>query len=189
MAKKRNGKNFGESLQGGLAYPWNKASRLLNGLWLLLPIFGWFALLGYFKRIVRELILKQNKELPAFGNFWFNFKEGIIIFVFFIPTWIVLMLISLVPFFGGILNLLINIFILPWLVMNFFIKEEFSALWDLRKAFDIVFGNAKEYIIAYVKTIIYTVIYGLLSLVLIGIPPSLFGGYYFLAEFYKKFKK
>ncbi|MBD3354476.1 DUF4013 domain-containing protein [Candidatus Woesearchaeota archaeon] len=181
--------DFGESLKQGLKYPWNKASRLWNILWLIVPIFGWFALIGYGKKIIRELISGKRKKIPMFGNPWVNFKQGVIVIVMFIPTMIALGIINMIPVVGGTLYMLISIFILPWLTMNFFIEETFSSLWDVRKAFDIVFGNAMEYIIAYLKTLIYSVIYGLLSIVLIGIPCYTFGYFYFLTEFYSTYKK
>lgn len=187
-SSQKTSENFGNSLEKGLKYPWNKASKLWNILWVFLPIFGWFALAGYGKKIVRELILKQNKHLPAFGGFWNNFQQGVIIFVFFIPTWIVLSLINFIPFVGWIFYFFLTIFIIPWLTMNFFIKEKFAALWDIQKAFDVVFSHGKEYVFAFLKTIIFSVIYGLLSFVLVGIPAYVFGNMYFLAEFYKKFK-
>jgi len=189
MAKKYRSDEFGESLKKGLKYPWNNASRLLNIFWILLPILGWFALGGYGKKIVRELILKQNKQLPAFGDFWENFKQGIIIFVFMIPTYLVLFLIMLIPFFGRGLYFLALFFLLPWLTMNFFVKETFEALWEVKKAFYIVTNNIVDYLWVLLKTIIFTIIYGLLSIVLVGIPAYAFGKMYFLTEFYKKHKK
>jgi hypothetical protein len=150
--------SFGESLSKGLKYPWNKASRLWYILWVLVPIFGWFALGGYIKKIVKELVKGQRKELPKFGPFWENFVQGIIIFVFLIPTYIVLMLVMAIPLVGEPLYYLIAIFILPWLIMNFFVKGTFSSLWELKKAFDIVTSNAKEYVIAIIKTFIFAVI-------------------------------
>ena len=47
MVKKKNdGEEFKNSLVEGLKYPWQKGVRLWNILWLLLPIFGWFALMA-----------------------------------------------------------------------------------------------------------------------------------------------
>lgn len=187
--KQKTSEEFGKSLKKGLKYPWNKASRLWNILWVLVPIFGWFALAGYSKIIIRELIKGQRKNLPAFGKFWSNFKQGVIIFVFLIPTMFVLNIIGVIPFFGGTLSLLISVFLFPWLIMNFFIEETFNSLWEVKKAFNIVTENIVDYLWAYLKTIIYMIVYGILSIFLIGIPCYSFGGYYFLTEFYKNHKK
>jgi hypothetical protein len=48
----------------GLRYPWAKPGRLWNVLWFLVPIIGWFALLGYVVRIVQALNKGHVKELP-----------------------------------------------------------------------------------------------------------------------------
>ena len=186
MAKKE--KDFSTDLTEGLKYPWNKAGRLWYALWLLIPIFGWLALVGYYKRVIADLVNGKRKELPQFGPFWDNFVVGLKLFIFMIPTIIVLMLISAIPFVGSVLQILISIFMLPWLIINLFMKEDFMALWELKKCFNIVFENAKEYILAYIKTLIYGIIYGILCLVIIGIPCSMFGKMYYLTEFYKRSK-
>jgi hypothetical protein len=74
---------------------------------------------------------------------------------------------------------------LPWLTINFFVKDKFDALWELEKAFKIVTKNFTEYLLALVKTVIFCVIYYLLCFVLVGIPCLQFGSMYYLAKFYK----
>ena len=160
-------------------------------LWIFLiflPFFGWLALIGYNKKIIRELILGQRKELPAFGSFWKNFKAGLIIFIFLIPTMIVSVIISMVPFVGSLLNLFVNIFFLPWLIMNFMVKGTFDSLWEIEKCYKTVFGHAEDFLWAYLKTLVYVFIYGFLSFFLVGLPAYLFGGNFFLTEFYRKHK-
>ena len=186
MAKKKT-KNFSKDLQEGLKYPWNKAGILWNILWMLIPIFGWFAIIGYVRNITVGLVKGKRKELPAFGKFWDNFLMGLKLFIYLIPTIIVLMVISAIPMVGSILQLLVAIFLLPWLMINLFVKDEFGALWELKKAFNMVFDNARDYILAYLKTLVFSLIYGIASMVLIGIPCSVFGKYYFLTEFYSKY--
>jgi hypothetical protein len=188
LGNKKDFESFKSSLKEGLKYPWNKASRLWYILWLLFPIFGWFALLGYFKRIVRELVKGNKKQLPEFGKFWENFKQGIMIFIFMIPTFLVMAIVGMIPFIGQVLSTLINVFLLPWLMINFFVKETFDSLWEIKKAFNIVFENAIDYIFAYLKTLIFSLIYILLCFVLVGIPCYLFGSSFYLAEFYKSYK-
>ena len=55
--------------------------------------------------------------------------------------------------------MLAGVFLVPWLVMHFFIKDKFKALWEVKEAFYKVFDNATEYIIAYFKTLIFVLIY------------------------------
>ncbi len=185
---KINTKDFKKDLVSGLKYPWNKGSRLWYILWVLVPIFGWFVLGGYFKKIVKTLVTKQRKELPKLGSVFENFIEGVVIFVFMIPTFIVFGIIGSIPFLGNLASVFLSVFLVPWITINFFIKGNFMALWEIKKAFNLVFDNIKEYLFAYIKTIMYGIIYGILSLILIGIPCAVFGRLYYLTAFYKKHK-
>ena len=181
-----NKENFSKSLKQGLQYPWAKPSRLWNILWMLLPIFGWFALGGYGKKIARSLVHGNTKELPEFGPFWNNFKEGLFIFVFLIPTWIVLFAFLAVPYVGRFVYHFAALFLLQWLVLNFYTYETFDSLWNVKKAFKTVTNNFVEYLFAFLKTIVFFAVYLVLCLVLVGIPCLMFGGRYFIAEFYRK---
>lgn len=178
---------FGDSLAAGIKYPWNNAKRLFNILWVLIPIIGWFALMGYIKAIVQELVKGNVSGLPAFGSFWDNLKEGFMVFIYMIPTMVILYVLMLIPIVGGLVGVFVELFILPWLIINFYVKSDFNALWELNKCFDKVFKNIETYLIALAKTMIYMVIYGLLSIILIGIPGYAFGSLYFMAEFYNKY--
>lgn len=183
---KYTAKEFSKSLGEGLKYPWGKASRQWNILWVLIPIFGWFALIGYFKKIIQELVKGNTKTLPAFGGFWKNFTEGLMAFVFLIPTIVILSVLNAIPVAGNAAAFIIQLFILPWLVINFLVKGDFASLWEVKKAFFKVFNNAVDYLWALLKQIVYWVVYGVLSIVLVGIPGYAFGPYYFLADFYRR---
>lgn len=186
--EKMTKESFINGLKEGLKYPWGKASRLWLVLWVLVPIFGWFALGGYGKKIVRSIVSGHKKELPEFGKFWTNFKEGIFILVFMIPTMVVLVLMSTVPFIGKTVTILADLFLFPWLATNFFMKETFDSLWEIKKAYQIVSNHLVEYLFMFLKTIAYTIIYGILSIVLVGIPCLSFGSNFYWAEFYGKHK-
>ena len=170
----------------GLKYPWKKPEKLLNILWILIPIVGFFAIMGYLKKIVIELSKGKKEGLPKFGKFVDNLGVGFMLFVYMIPTFIVLFIIQSTPFIGPILYLLIVLLALPWLVINLFVKGEFKALWELKEVYEVVTKRFTEYLIALLKTIVFGIIYGLASIVLIGIPCYMFGGYYYLIDFYRK---
>lgn len=186
MADKMTKGQFSKDFKAGFSYPWGKASRLWNILWVLLPIFGWFALAGYGKKIARSLISGNTKELPAFGGFWNNFKEGLFVLVFMIPTFIVMGMISAIPLIGPVAYAVVSFGLVPWLSMNFFMKESFESLWEIKKAYRIVSTNIVEYLFAMLKTILYTIVYLVMCIVLVGIPCLAFGNNFFLAEFYRK---
>ena len=146
-------------------------------------------MIGYGKVIIKALVSGKRKELPSFGKFWTNFKEGVVIFIFFIPTFMVLILIGLIPIAGNAVATLFNIFLLPWLIINFLVKGTFDSLWEIKKSFNLVFDNVVEYLFAYLKTLVYALIYAILSIVLVGIPCYIFGGSYFLTDFYRNHNK
>jgi hypothetical protein len=177
-----NKENFVE----GLKYPWNKPSRLWNILWILIPIIGYLAIMGYVKKVIVELAKGNKKELPKFGKFWDNLSVGFMLFVYMIPTYVVLWIISEIPFIGRIAYFLVAIFVLPWLMINLYVKGEFNALWDLKGVYEAVTSRFMEYVIALLKTIGFMFIYGIASIVLIGIPCLTFGSMYYLTDFYKK---
>lgn len=175
-----------ENFVEGLKFPWKRPVALLNILWIFIPILGMFALMGYVRKIVLELSKGNKSELPKFGNFWDNLGVGFKLFVYFIPTLIVLILIDIIPVIGPIISLLISLSLLPWLIINLYIKNEFSAVWEIKEAFEAIKNNIMDYLIALLKTIGFVIIYGIASIILIGIPAYMFGSMYYLVDFYKK---
>ncbi|MEA3378552.1 MAG: DUF4013 domain-containing protein [Nanoarchaeota archaeon] len=186
LAKKKI--NYSE-FKEGLSYPWRDMKKLWNILWVLIPILGHFALMGYVKKIVNELVKGNNKSLPAFGNFWTNLRLGFWVFIKLVPLMLLLSFINLLPWIGGLVNAFLCIFFIPYLAINFLVTGKFADLFDYKKVIKNVFNNAGEYLIAFFKTLGYMVIYYLLSFVLIGIPCLTFGQFYFLTEFYAKYQK
>ncbi|MBD3248752.1 DUF4013 domain-containing protein [Candidatus Woesearchaeota archaeon] len=170
----------------GLKYPWGNPKKLWNILWVLVPILGIFALIGYVQKIMRSIVGGDVSGLPEFGNFMENLKNGFVLFLKMIPIMVVVVIVNMIPFIGWFAYLLITVFFLPWLMINLFVKDTLKATFEFEKAAKAVFGNFVEYIIAYVKTIVYAIIYGLLSLVLVGIPCLQFGQNIYLADFYAK---
>ena len=88
------------SIKKGLQYPWKNRRRLWNILWLLIPLLGGFALSGYVKKIVKSMVTSPTDGLPEFGSFWDNLVLGLKIFLYFIPTYVVLYSIILIPILG-----------------------------------------------------------------------------------------
>lgn len=177
------------SFSKGMGYPWGNASRLWNILWGLIPILGILALIGYFQKIAQALAKKDFKGLPQFGKFWDNTSKGFVLFIKYLPLAVVLWIISSVPVIGKLASTIISIFILPWLVINFFVKDDFAALWEVKKAVNIVSKNLQDYVISFLKQFAYWIIYGIASIILIGIPCNVLGGYVFIVDFYNRHKK
>jgi hypothetical protein len=179
----------GLSIEKGLGFPWANASRQWYALWLLVPIYGWFALIGYIQKIYREIGLSGKvKGLPEFGSSWTNFTDGLLLFVMLIPLMVVFILLSAIPGIGIILYYLAALFVLPYLAMHLMVTGKFASSFDFSSWWRVVVGNFGAYIIALLKGIIYSVVYGLLSLIIIGIPGNLFGGHLYIADFYARHK-
>lgn len=173
----------------GLKYPWGKPKRLWNVLWILIPILGIFAIMGYGKKIVNSIVKGNKKELPQFGSFGENLGIGFMLFLKVIPILIVLMIVNFIPVIGQIIYLIIAIFFLPWLMINLMQKYTIASTFEFDKAANIVFNNFVEYLVILVKSVVYAAIYGILSIVLVGIPCSIFGKYIYLADFYRKYSR
>lgn len=169
-------------------YPFNRPIGMLNILWILLPIIGWFPLGGYSIRIVKEFIKGKFKKLPKF-SFGSDFKLGFMIFIKGIPLMIVyvilLKLLDQMSITGAIVEVLIGLFIIPMLIINFFNKETVKSSFEL-SVLKPVFNNIGEYIVVILKSILLTIIYALMIIILIGIPAMQFTKNIFIADFYRR---
>ena len=170
-------------------YPFNRAKGMLNILWVLLPIIGWFALGGYSIRIVKEFIKGKFKQLPLF-NFKEDLKLGFFMFFKAIPFMIVFMIVMTLlsltnVIVGVIIRTLIEIFIIPILFIHFFNKETVASLFEF-KILNSVFNNIGDYIMVVLKSILLGLIFFIMIIVLVGIPASSFTKNIFLADFYKR---
>jgi hypothetical protein len=164
---------------------------MLNILWILLPIIGWFALGGYIITIIKHYIKGDFKELPKF-NFGRDANLGFFMFFKAIPFMFAYMIVqsvlSFVPVVGLIVTFLISLFVVPILTMNFFNKETVGSYFEFSKV-SAVFENFREYIIVVLKSIALQVIFLLMIIVLVGIPAGQFTKNIFFADFYGRFAK
>lgn len=172
------------SFSDGLRYPWGTPKRLLNILWLLIPFIGGFALIGYSQSIIRATVAGNKTSLPEFIGFKDNLKKGFRLFVKALPLLIAYSLVYSLPGIGSIAGWIACMFFLPYLTINLIITDKFEESFNIKKAYNVVFHNIEEYIMAFLKTLGFIIIYSFLSIILIGIPCLAFGHVFFLAEFY-----
>lgn len=178
-------------------YPFNRAKGMLNILWILLPIIGWFALGGYTIRIVQEQTKLKFKELPKF-KFKKDLKLGASMFLKAIPFVFFMMMAFFILFMpltflnssaSSVIEFFIRAFleliIMPILVINFLNKMTVASFFEF-KILKHVFGNFNEYAIAMGKTILLGIIFFFMSIILVGIPANAFTQNIFMAEFYKR---
>lgn len=179
----------------GFSYPFNRAIGLLNILWILIPIVGWLAIGGYAIRIVREFSMGMTRELPKL-SFWSDCGHALAMFFKALPFFIVY---GLVIGLGGwlldqvgtpgwalfIINLAINILVLPILTINFFRHATVASYFDLG-VLSPVFEHIGDYLWAVIKDIALSIVFLVLCIVLVGLPALSFTKYIFLADFYRR---
>lgn len=177
----------------GLKYPFGRPVRLLNILWGLVPVLGFFAILAYMQKIINEIVKGKTKEVPKFGNFWQNTKAGFYLFIRALPIILsVLILFFLLLFmhiFGWLMILLLGFFILPLIFINYMVKETIGSSYDIENSANAVSDNFLGYIKVMLKTFLYVLVCSLLSVVIIGIPLLVFGKFIYIADFYRNYEK
>jgi|TARA_B100001964_G_C14216374_1_gene593002 hypothetical protein len=182
--KANNEIDFGTAFK----YPFNRPIGLLNIFWILVPIIGWFALMGYSIRIIKNFVKGDFKELPLF-NFSQDFNLGFFMFLKMIPFIIVIatvnFVLALIPFVGFLANLFISLFIVPILFINFFVKETIQSYFEFN-IIKHVFDNFGDYIIVILKSLVLGIIFLILIIVLVGIPAGSFTKNIFFADFYRR---
>ena len=178
-------------------YPFNRAKGMWNILWLFLPIIGWFALGGYSIRIVKELIKGKFERLPIF-KFNSDLKLGFMMFLKSIPFMAVytllLLVLELVAVFLGIknqelfvdlINMLLALFVIPMLTINFINKQTIGSYFEI-KMVKSVFNNMGDYIVALSKGLLLGIIFLVMWVVLVGLPAGTFTKNIFLTDFYRR---
>ncbi|MFH1455820.1 MAG: DUF4013 domain-containing protein [archaeon] len=176
-------------------YPFNRPKGLLNILWILLPIIGWFAIGGYSIRIVQEFCKGKFKKLPIF-KFKSDLKLGFFMFLKALPFVIVYaifisvvgLVVEVLGLNEGVLSLvdlLLQLLIVPMLTINFFNKQTIESFFEFR-IIKSVFNNFGDYLLALGQSILLGIIFLIMIIVLVGIPAGAFTKNIFLADFYRR---
>lgn len=177
------------SFSDALKFPFKEPLRLLYALWLLIPILGWLILFGYVVRLVNEFIDGNYNGLIKLEIIE-DLKLGIAMFVKALPFYVVYFLIlSAVIYLNDTLGSLIQLlamFIVPLLAVNFFRKQTISSFFEF-DVLNVARDNLGEYITTVIKQIVLSIIFAILSLLIIGIPAFYFTSSIFIANFYGKF--
>jgi hypothetical protein len=87
--------------------------------------------------------------------------------------------------FGLLFNLLLSVFIVPILQVNFYRKQTIKSYFEF-DILNIVKDNLGSYVVVILKQYVLTIIFLILSIVLIGIPALFFTNTIFIANFYGK---
>jgi hypothetical protein len=175
------------SLSDAFKYPFKAPKKLLYALLLLIPILGWLVICGYVVRLINEFVEGRYEE-PIRLDLIEDLKLGTITFLKALPFYIAyLIVISVATYisvtFGNLISLLLSIFVIPLLTVNFFRKQTVKSFFE----FDIlntVKDNLGEYVIIILKQLVVTIAFAILSIILIGIPAMIFTSSIFIAGFY-----
>ncbi|MBU0614770.1 MAG: DUF4013 domain-containing protein [Nanoarchaeota archaeon] len=169
-------------------YPFNRPVGMLNILWILLPIIGWFPLFGYTIRIVKNFVKGDFSQLPLF-QFGSDFKLGFFMFLKAIPFGLAYGVVMKALYYNEVLYMIgalfIGIFILPMLMINFYVKETIASFFEVSKI-NSVFENLGDYVIALLKSLALGLIFLVMMIILVGIPANVFTKQIFLADFYRR---
>lgn len=175
------------SLSDAFKYPFKTPKKLLYALLLLIPVLGWLALFGYIVRLVNEFIDGRYEE-PIDINLMEDLKFGAITFVKALPFYIAYAIVIFVltyisPTLGNLIELLLGFFVVPILAVNFFKKQTIESFFEF-DLLNVVKDNFEDYIMAALKQYAIVIVFGILSIILIGIPALCFTSSIFIANFY-----
>jgi len=177
------------SFSDALKYPFKTPHRLLYILWGLIPILGSLIIFGYVTRLVNEFIDGRYEGLIKL-NVMDDLVLGIIMFLKSLPFTILFTIIFFATTYIsetlGFIILLLGLFIIPILMVNFFRKQTIQSLFE----FDILKvakDNLGDYVMAVLKQYALMFVFLILSIILIGIPAMYFTNYIFIANLYGNF--
>lgn len=177
------------SLSDAFKYPFKNPIRLLYALLLIIPILGPLTIWGYVVRLVNEFIEGRYDE-PVKLDIIEDLKLGIIMFLKAIPFIVASMILFLVASYINttlvIIFLLLEMFIAPILIVNFFRKQTIESLFEF-DILKVVKDNFGDYIVAFLKQLVLSIIFLILSFILIGIPALYFTNSIFIANLYGNF--
>ena len=177
------------SLSDAFKYPFKNPIRLLYALLLIIPILGPLTIWGYVVRLVNEFIEGRYDE-PVKLDIIEDLKLGIIMFLKTIPFIVASIILFLVASYInttlGIIFLLLEMFIAPILIVNFFRKQTIESLFEF-DILKVVKDNFGDYIVAFLKQLVLSIIFLILSFILIGIPALYFTNSIFIANLYGNF--
>lgn len=175
------------SLSEAFKYPFKTPSRLIYILLLLIPILGWLILFGYLVRLVNEFIEGRYEGLIKL-EIVDDLKLGFFTFLKSLPFFIAyIIVISVVSYIntslGSLVSFLLQFFVIPILMVNFFRKQTIESYFEF-DLLNIVKNNLGDYIMMIIKQYAVTIVFLILSFIIIGIPGLFFTSSIFVANFY-----
>ncbi|PLW80902.1 hypothetical protein C0585_00325 [Candidatus Woesearchaeota archaeon] len=189
-----------KTFKDGFMYPFNNMKRLFNFWWVLVPVVGIFAVIGYFREIVEGLLKKKDKELPEFKGFLRLTKKGFMFFLIMLLPAILAMMLSGVlnslfssTSLGKIVYFVLMLFVdfyLAMLYINYVKEDKFEAVFDVKKVWEKISKDWNKTLHAFLMQALLMCVFLLMSVfvitLIITVPAMSFTGYYYLVELYNK---
>jgi len=135
--------------------------------------------------LLKEFIKGKFKELPAF-KFKSDLRLGFMMFLKSIPfiavyAFLLLVLGAIAGFLGiqnqelfvDLINMLLALFVIPMLVINFINKQTIDSYFEL-EIIKSVFNNFGDYVLALLKNILLSIIFLIMWIILVGLPAGTF---------------
>lgn len=179
-----------------LKYPFKRFKRIWNFYWILIPIIGYFALMGYIVDILKS-VFRGEEEMPKFVGFWKNVGKGFFLFLALIIIQIVynilIYLFRFIPVLGVILTIVLVIYLIllcPMLIMQYAITEKFKDALDIAKATRTMFIDFWAYVLVILKLFVVMLVWLAASIpiitLIVTVPLMSFSQYYMYGTFYRE---
>lgn len=176
-----------QNFKDSFTYPWVKFRRIFIFYINVIPILGQILYLGYMFRTVRILFEEHYDEVPSFGSFSENIRYGTKFIVFYL-IWIFLLFSFYYIPKGGIFLIIIFIFMLPILTMQFIEKGQLRQGFNIFLSIHTIIMNLLDFLITSVKIMVITLIFIFLSIpiisLLITIPAWIMSVSFLMSQFY-----
>ena len=184
------------SIKEALKFPFRRMKGLWNFYWMLIPIVGYFAYMGFLIQVFKS-VMSGREDLPEFEGFKINMKRGFFLFIALLVVQIAYMIsasiLIRIPFIGWIPYTALVIYftlLMPLLIAQFVQTEKIKDGLDISRATQTMFVDFWGYVIVHLKLLVVLLVLVIASIPLITlivtIPAMGYSQYYAFAKFYSK---
>ena len=180
------------TISEGFKYPFVRFRAIWSYWWILVPIIGYFSMLGYVRTIVKDVLKGNTKELPKFGSFWNNIGPGFMLFLLGAIYSVVYVILGVIPFLGVLLSICFSI-ISVVLIIQYIESGKFEDGLNVVKATKVIINNIEGALLTLLKSIVvylgFLVASVFIITLLVTLPGMTFSPIYLWADFYRTAKK
>ncbi len=112
-----------DTFESAIKYPFSNPKSLIVYWLILVPIFGWFPLMGYIFKISKEILKGNYKKTPDFGEYWTNFNIGFRFFAFLFVIGIITVIVQeVIGLIFNLLNIYLSLFLFSGMITGFILS-------------------------------------------------------------------